>query len=68
MTAYFKKNKLYGPFFLMGFNSLKATEPLRGGSLFFTNKFPEILDTHIIDLGKIKGCTEIALFVKANVT
>ena len=26
----------------MEFNCLKATEPLRGGSLLFTTKFPEI--------------------------
>ena len=26
----------------MGFNCLKATEPLWGGSLLFTTKFPEI--------------------------
>ena len=26
----------------MGFNCLKATEPLWGGSLLFTAKFPEI--------------------------
>ena len=30
-------------------------EPLRGGSLLFTTKFPEILGTHFIDLGKMKG-------------
>ena len=30
-------------------------EPLRGGSLRFTTKFPEIPDTHLIDLGRMKG-------------
>ena len=46
-----KKNlKLYGSFLWMGFNCLKATEPLRGGSLLFTTKFPEIPGTHLIDL------------------
>ena len=30
-------------------------ETLRGGSLLFTTKFPEIPDTHFIDLGRIKG-------------
>ena len=39
----------------MGFNCLKATEPLKGGSLLFTTKFPEIPGTHLIDLGKTKG-------------
>ena len=42
--------KLYGPFLWMGFNYLKATEPLRGGSLLFTTKFQEILGTHLINL------------------
>ena len=36
----------------MGFNCLKATEPLRGDSLLFTTKFPEILGRHLIDLRK----------------
>ena len=35
-----KKKKPYGPFLWMGFNCLKATEPLQGDSLLFTNKFP----------------------------
>ena len=30
-------------------------EPLRGGSLLFTTKFPEIPGTHFINLGKMKG-------------
>ena len=47
---YFSK-KLYGPFYWMGFNCLRATEPLRGGSLLFT----EIPGTHLIDLGRMKG-------------
>ena len=39
----------------MGFNYLKAAKPLRGGSLLFTTKFPEIPGTHLIDLGRMKG-------------
>ena len=39
----------------MGLNCLKAIEPLRGGSLLFTTKFPEISGTHFIDLRKMKG-------------
>ena len=39
----------------MGFNCFKATEPLQGCSLFFTIKFPEIIGTHSIDLGRMKG-------------
>ena len=30
------KKKLYGPFLWMGFNCLKAIEPLQGGTLLFT--------------------------------
>ena len=30
-------------------------EPLRGGSLLFTTKFPEIPGTHFIDLRRMKG-------------
>ena len=30
-------------------------EPLRGGGLFFTTKFPEIPGTHFTDLGRMKG-------------
>ena len=52
---YLKKEKnLYGPFLCMAFNGLKAPEPLRGGGLLFTTKFPEI-PTHFIDLERIKG-------------
>ena len=43
----------------MGFNSLKATESLRGGSLRFTTKLPEIPDTHLIDLGLMKGLVNL---------
>ena len=41
--------KLYGLFLWMGFNYLKATEPLRGVSVLFTTKFPEILGTDLIE-------------------
>ena len=51
----YKKLKLYGPFLWMGFKCPKATEPLPGGSLFFTTKFPEIPRTHLIDLRRMKG-------------
>ena len=30
-------------------------EPLRGGSLVFTTKFPEIPGTHFIDLCRMTG-------------
>ena len=35
----------YGPFLWMEFNCLKATEPLREGTLLFTNKLPSILSS-----------------------
>ena len=30
-------------------------QPLRGGNLLFTTKFPQIPGTHFIDLGRMKG-------------
>ena len=39
--------KLYGPFFWMGFNCPKATEPIQGDSLIFTTKFPGVPGTLI---------------------
>ena len=39
----------------MGFNFLKATEQLRGASLLFAIKFPEIPSTDLIDLRDMKG-------------
>ena len=38
----------------MGFNCLKTTEPLRGTSLLFSTKFPDIPDAHLVDLGSMK--------------
>ena len=32
-----------------------SLEPLGGGSLLFTNKFPEISDTNFLDLGRMKA-------------
>ena len=42
------------PFYGWG-STVSRIEPLRGGSLFFTTKFPEIRGTHFIDLGGTKG-------------
>ena len=39
----------------MGFNCLKIRGPLRGDSLLFTTKFPEIPGTHFIDLGRMRA-------------
>ena len=38
----------------MGFNCLKAAEPLRGDSLLSTTKFPAIPGTHLIDFERMK--------------
>ena len=41
------------PFYGWG-STASRLEPLRGGSLLFTTKFPEVPGTHFIDLGSIK--------------
>ena len=40
---FFFLKQLDGPFLWTAFNILKATEPLRGGTLLFTTKLPSIL-------------------------
>ena len=50
-----KKNKLYGPFLWIGFNCLKATEPLRGDRLLFNVQFPGILGIQLTNLRIMKG-------------
>ena len=47
-------------------------EPLQGGSLLFTTKFPEIPGTHFTDLGRMKGwvdlgATQFKFFLKSRV-
>ena len=42
------------PFYGWG-STTSRLEPLRGGSLLFTTKSPEIPGTHFIDLGRMKG-------------
>ena len=49
-----KKKKFIAPFYGWG-STASRLEPLRGGSLLFTTKFPEILGTHFINLGRMKG-------------
>ena len=49
-----KKNNFMAPFYGWG-STASRLEPLRGGSLLFTTKFPEIPGTHFIDLGRMKG-------------
>ena len=43
----YSKKTLYNPFLWMGFNCLKATEPLRGDSLLFINKSLGVTSTHL---------------------
>ena len=52
-----------GKFFfwpLRGSNASRL-EPLWGGSLLFTTKFPDISGTHFIDLGRMKGWVELGV-------
>ena len=49
-----KKKDFMAPFY--GWSATASRlEPLRGGSLLFTTKFPETPGTHFIDLGRIKS-------------
>ena len=41
------------PFYGWG-STASRLEPLQGGSLLFTTKFPEIPGAHFIDLGRMK--------------
>ena len=47
--------KVYDPFLWMGFNYLKAAEPLRGDSLIFTNWSPGLPGTHLANLIRMEG-------------
>ena len=51
--------KALWPLFMDEFYCLKATEALRGGSLLFTTKFPEIPGTNLIGLGRPKGWVDL---------
>ena len=46
--------KTMAPFYGWG-STASRLEPLQGGSLLFTAKFPEIPGTHFIDLRRMKG-------------
>ena len=48
--------KLFGSFLRIGFNCLKATKPLKGDILLFTTQSPGVPGTHLIHLGRMKGC------------
>ena len=49
-----KKTNFMAPFYGWG-STASRLEPLQGGSLLFTTKFPDIPGTHFIDLGRTKG-------------
>ena len=42
-------------FYGWGSTTSRLEPLLRGGSLLFTTKFPEIPGTHFIDLGRMNG-------------
>ena len=46
------------PFYGWG-STASRLEPLRGGSLLFTTKFPEISGTHFTDLRRMKGWVDL---------
>ena len=46
------------PFYGWG-STASRLQPLRGGSLLFTTKFPEIRSPHFIYLGKMKGWVDL---------
>ena len=46
------------PFYGWG-STASMLEPLRGDSLFFTTKLPEIHGTHFIDLGRMNGSVDL---------
>ena len=50
-----KNLKLYDTFLWMGFNCLKAIDPLQGGSLLFSTQSLEVPGTHLINLRMMKG-------------
>ena len=49
------KKKTLWPLFYGWGSTASRLEPLRGGSLLFTTKFPEIPGTHFINLERIKS-------------
>ena len=56
MKEHDKKNlNFMAPFYGRG-STASRLEPLRGGSLLFTTKFPETPGTHFNDLGRMKDC------------
>ena len=60
MVSWFKKKtkNFMAPFYGRG-STASRLEPLRGGSLLFTTKFPEISGTYFTDLGRMKGWVDL---------
>ena len=54
IQSFLLKKNFMVPFCGCG-STASRLEPLQGGSLLFTTKFPEILGTHFIDLRRMKG-------------
>ena len=54
MSKKYVRNKLKKKLKLGWGSTASRLEPLRGGSLLFTTKFPKIPGTHLIDLGRMK--------------
>ena len=58
----YSKKKLYlnfmAPFYGWG-STASRLQPLQGGSLLFTTKFPEIPGTHFVDLRRMKGWVDL---------
>ena len=55
-----KKKNFMAPFCGWG-STVSRLEPLWGGSLLFTTKFPEIPGTHFIDLRRMKSWVDLVV-------
>ena len=53
------KKNFMAPFYYGWGSTVSRLQPLRGGSLLFTTKFPEIPVTYFIDLGRMKGWVDL---------
>ena len=57
VSAFLKKNFM-APFYGWGSTASRLV-PVRGGSLLFTTKFPDIPGTHFTDLRRMKGWVDL---------
>ena len=62
----YSKKTLYNPFLWMGFNCLKATEPLRGDSLLFISKSLGVTSTHLFYFRGMKSQYILSCFYKPS--